>query len=441
MARLAYFSPLPPAPTGIADYSVDVLRLLSAFHRVDAFHAQERVDEAALPAACPAHRAEAFAQRHAERRYDLAIYQMGNGPAHDFLYHWIPRQPGLLVLHELVLHHARARAFLDSPEALAYRHEPSSALRREAALLPLQRYRDELGYSYPRQAGRLASAQLETTGRLLPYAYPLFRLPVEASRATAVHNGFMLRAIREELPETPLARIAMPMARVAVGAEAVARTRARHGIDRDELVVGGFGLLTPEKRIDTLARAAARARALGSRLRLLLVGPLPDPAALWARLGELGLRDVAILTGRVPLEELPLYIEACDVVVHLRYPSARETSAALLRVLAQGRATVISDLEHLDEIPRDAVLRADASDEEGGVLRAIVALAGSRGARERLGRKAADFTSRAHSPERCLATYEAAIETALRSQAPEPRAGWPAHWLVTESTAGRPESP
>jgi glycosyltransferase involved in cell wall biosynthesis len=248
----------------------------------------------------------------------------------------------------------------------------------------------------------------------------------------------MLRAIREELPEAPLARIAMPMSRAVFGAEAVARTRARHGIAADELVVGSFGLLTPEKRIDTLSRAAARARALGTRLRLLLVGPLPDPAALWTRLGELGLRDVAILPGRVPLEELPLYIEACDMVVHLRYPSARETSAALLRVLAQGRATVISDLEHLDEIPLDAVLRADASDEEGGVLRAILALQGNRAERERLGRRAAEFTARAHSPERCLATYEAAIETALRGPAPGPRAGWPEHWRVTPSIAERP---
>jgi glycosyltransferase involved in cell wall biosynthesis len=440
MARLAWFSPLPPAPTGIADYSADVLRLLCSVHRVDAFHAQERVLESALPAACQAHPAEAFAERHARRPYDLAIYQMGNGPAHDFLYDWLPRQPGLLVLHDLVLHHARARAFLDSPEALAYRHEPSSQERRQAALLPLQRYREELAYNYPRQAGRLASAQLETAGRLLPYAYPLFRLPVEASRATAAHNGFMLRAIREELPEAALARVAMPMARALVGADAAARIRARHGIAADELVVGSFGLLTPEKRIDTLSRAAARARALGTKLRLLLVGPLPDAAAHWTRLGELGLRDAAILTGRVPLDELPLYIEACDVVVHLRYPSARETSAALLRVLAQGRATVISDLEHLDEIPSEAVLRADPSDEEGGVLRAILTLGQSRGERERLGRRAAEFTARAHSPERCLATYEAAIESALRSPAREPRAAWPAHWRVSKSTAERPSA-
>jgi glycosyltransferase involved in cell wall biosynthesis len=353
---------------------------------------------------------------------------MGNGLPHAFLYGFLSRFPGLLVLHDLVLHHARARAFLESPEAVAYRHDPSSAALREAALMQLQRYRDEVAYDYPERAQRIATAQLETAGDLLPYAYPLFRLPVEASRATAAHNAFMVRAIREEIPEATVTGVSMPMARVAVDAAALARTRARHGIAGGELVVGSFGLLTREKRIDAMARAASRALALGVRLRLLLVGPLPDPSALWARVAELGLRDVTIMTGRVSQEELPSYIEAVDVAVHLRYPTARETSAALLRVLAQGRASVISDLENLAEIPDDAVVRADATDEEGSVLRAILRLAARPAERERLGRGAAAFVARRHSAERCLATYEAAIETALREGPAKRRASWPAHW-------------
>jgi len=436
VARLAYFSPLPPAATGIADYSVDVLQLLASCHVVDVFHDQDHVDGFGLPAACRAYPSSEFEARQRQRPYDLPIYQMGNGPAHAFLYDFIPRFSGLLVLHDLVLHHSRARDFIESPEALAYRRDPSSAPLRDAAQQQLQHYRDEVVYSYPRQGGRLAAAQLDTVGRLLPYAYPLFRLPVEASRATAAHNSFMVGAVRDEVPEAKLARVTMPMTRVAVAPQAVARMRARHGIAADELVVASFGLLTPEKRLDTLARAAARAVALGVRLRLLLVGPAPDHAWLWSRLAELGLRDLAILTGRVPLAELPVYIEVADLVVHLRYPTARETSAALLRVLAQGRATILSDLEHLAEIPGDAVLRADVTDEEGAVLRGILELSQRPGERERLGRSAASFVARAHSAERCLATYQAAIEAALESPAPRRRSGWPAHWAAPAAPTG-----
>src|SRR5262249_14340440 len=148
-------------------------------------------------------------------------------------------------------------------------------------------------------------------------------------------------------------------------------------------------LLTPEKRVPSLARAAARARAAGCRVRLLLVGPVPDPARMWAELSELGLRDHTIMTGRVPFDDLPAYVEGSDGVVHLRYPTAGEASAALLRVLGQGRATVVPDLQTLAEIPEHAVVKFDLADEEGGVLRAILGLAARPAERERLGRNAA----------------------------------------------------
>src|SRR5204863_5629090 len=106
--------------------------------------------------------------------------------------------------------------------------------------------------------------------------------------------------------------------------------------------------------------------------------------------------------------------EAADAVAHLRYPTARETSAALLRVLAQGRPTVISDLEHLADIPDDAVVRASVDDEEGELLRAILRLAEDAARRERLGTAAARFVADAHSPARCAESYAQAIEAALR---------------------------
>src|SRR5262249_39076578 len=115
VSRIAFVSPLPPAPTGIADYAADVLALLAPGHAIDAFHDQAEVDTARLPASVGVHRASALVERHSHQAYDAVVYQMGNGPAHDFLYDLIPRRPGLLVLHDLVLHHARARMFLDSP--------------------------------------------------------------------------------------------------------------------------------------------------------------------------------------------------------------------------------------------------------------------------------------------------------------------------------------
>jgi glycosyltransferase involved in cell wall biosynthesis len=430
VSRLAILSPLPPARSGIADYTVDVAWALAATHQIDLFHDGDSCDVAGLPASCATHPAAEFLQRHASAPYDLAIYQMGNGPSHDFLYPLLARVPGLLVLHDLVLHHARARMFLESPAVRAYRAEPGSATRRSEAALALAEYEAEVAYSHPTAAGRLAPVQLFTVGDLLPYQYPLSRIPIEASRAVAVHNTFMRDAILEEVPGAAVAVVPMPMERVSVDPDAVRALRTSRGVAEGEIVVGAFGLLTREKRLETVARAVARAAQARPNLRLWLVGPVPAPRALLRLLQERGIAERTLVTGRVPLAALPAYMEAADIVAHLRYPTARETSAALLRILAQGRPTVMSDLEHLADVPQDAVLRADVADEEGALTRALLRLSDNAPARIALGQRAAAFMAQNHAPERTRAAYEAAIALALSQPPPPPRA-WPAHWTAT----------
>jgi len=137
----------------------------------------------------------------------------------------------------------------------------------------------------------------------------------------------------------------------------------------------------------------------------------------------------AVVTGRVPFLELAAHIEMADAVAHLRYPSARETSAALLRVLAQGRPTIMGDLEHLADVPQDAVIRADVADEEGETTRAILKLAASPALRARLGATARAFVERAHAPTLTAEAYADAIERAIA----RPRStvtGWPDHWAA-----------
>jgi glycosyltransferase involved in cell wall biosynthesis len=352
---------------------------------------------------------------------------MGNGRAHDFLYEVLSRVPGLLVLHDLVLHHARAAQFLESEAVVAWRREPSSAALREAARVPLDAWRKELEYAYPGRGVRLFEAHLGTVGDLLPYAYPLFRVPVEASRAVAVHNAFMAEAVRSEVPGADVTCVPMPVAATPVDPSAVRALRARLGWDDHAVVVGVFGLLTREKRVEAVARAVAEAAARDDRVRLLLVGPVPDARQLEADLERAGARPLAVVTGRVPFAELPTHIEAADVVAHLRYPSARETSAALLRVLAQGRATVVSDMEHQAELPQDAVVRVDVKDEAGELTRAILRLASDPGARARLGAAASAHVRQAHAPSRVRDAWEETLERARRLPDP-PAREWPAHW-------------
>ena len=427
--RLALVSPLPPAATGIADYSADLARLLAARHELELFHGQPDVDARHLPAASAVRPASELVSAHRARPYDVVVHQLGNGPLHAFQYDLLSRVPGLLVLHDLVLFHSRAAAFLDSPAVRAWRDDPSSPERHAAARPALAAWRDELLYSYPREGERLFAAHLGTVGDLLPYAYPLFRIPVEASRAVAVHDAFLVDAIRGEVPAARVAVVPMPAEAAPVAAEAVTRLRASLGYCAQDVVVATFGLVTPEKRLSSIARAVA---AADPRLRLLVVGPVPDRDAVDAVLAASGAAPRTVVTGRVSLEALAVHAAAADLVVHLRWPTGRETSAALLRVLAQGRPTIVSDLAHQASLPDEAVWRVDPADEAASLARAVRALASDPVRRERMGRAAAAHVARAHGPQRILDAWEEALALARRSADP-PARPWPAHWPRPEA--------
>ena len=83
--RAAFFSPLPPSRSGIADYSQALLEPLKRLVEIEVFSDAARE-----------FRPEGF---------DLALYQIGNNPYHDFVYEAALRHPGVAVMHESNVHH------------------------------------------------------------------------------------------------------------------------------------------------------------------------------------------------------------------------------------------------------------------------------------------------------------------------------------------------
>src|SRR5205823_1876767 len=53
-------------------------------------------------------------------QYDATVYQMGNSPAHAYIYKQMLRHPGVVVMHEFILHHLRIWMALNGGRRKSY---------------------------------------------------------------------------------------------------------------------------------------------------------------------------------------------------------------------------------------------------------------------------------------------------------------------------------
>jgi glycosyltransferase involved in cell wall biosynthesis len=424
--RLAYFSPLPPVKSGIADYTVELLGELGTRHQIEVFvGSSDELD--AWPAGrgpFAVRNAHEFVWARARTPYDLIVYQVGNAWCHDYMWPYLFKWPGLVVLHDAHLHHARAWSLLRRG--------------READ------YRAELAFNHPALPAEAAEIGLSGYAGSLYYFWPMLRAVVSSARAVAVHNQVLAEELGREFAGTAVHHVPMGVAPHRADAAAVEAVRARHGLHPSDVVFAAFGAVTPEKRLVPIVRALQVARRYVPAARLLLVGqtmPHFDPRAV-AR--SLGVADHVVVTGFVEDAELPAYLAASDVVFALRWPSARETSASWLRAIAAGRPTVVTDLAQQASLPaldprswtvvhaqpflttpEPVAVAVEVIDEQHSLTLAVRRLATDPALRTRLGSAARAYWAASHTLGHMAAAYDIAVHDSARRRDPE--AALPAH--------------
>src|SRR5260370_37029396 len=159
--RVAWFSPFPPTRSGIADYSDELLPLLEPAHVI------ERFSES---------RAHDFVWMARRNPYDLVVYHLGNAPCHDYMWAYLATYPGLVVLHDGRLHHARARRLLKE--------------RR------FDDYRREFAYDHPDAPPDVTEYAVEGLGGSINYFWPMLRVVMRTARLIAVHSARVAADLR-----------------------------------------------------------------------------------------------------------------------------------------------------------------------------------------------------------------------------------------------------
>jgi glycosyltransferase involved in cell wall biosynthesis len=347
--RLAIFAPVPPAPTGVADYVAELLPLLPDAWEIDLFVDQEPgAVDAAVQARAGIHPHPEWDRRRRDRPYDLQIYQVGNNTAHAYTLPYVTRAPGLLVLHDAMLHTSRFTDHLSRADFAGYR-----AVARAS--------RPDVG----RAIGHLAAAGL--AGPSIFRAFPLCEDLVRASLRTVVHGeplaawlrGLVgpVAALAESAASAPIVETVVHWRQVPPADPArVASWRQRVGADDDSPLIGTFGYIGAAHRLDLIIEALA---PLASRraFRLVVAGAVDPTLGLEELAAAAGLGERIHWAGRLPAEDFGALMRASDLALNLRYPTARASSGTMQQLLQLGIPTVIHDLLHLTDIPPGAVAR------------------------------------------------------------------------------------
>ncbi len=418
--RLAWFSPMPPVRSGIAACSAELVAALAGEHAIDVF-VDEPVAGLGAAAGGPWRSAHEFPWRHRAVPYDLTVFQLGNSSHHDFLWPYMFRYPGLAVLHDAHLQHARAAALLRT--------------RRHGD------YRTEFAASHPALSPDLAELAVAGFDSHLYYSWPMRRLVVAASRLTVVHAAPIAAAINEEMPGAGVESIRLGHGALVTDDDAGAarrRIRARYGLSPDAVVFGVFGGLAPDKRIPEILEAFAATLPYAPDAHLLLAGAPAAHYDVAADVRRRGLESRVRLTGYLDTDrDLTDTIAACDAAFSLRWPTARELSGPWLRALAAGRPTVVIDLAHLTDVPSldprswtlhgggergtAVTIAIDIMDEAHSLRLAMRRLAADPALRATLGAAGRAWWQRHHAPERMLEDYRRVLAAAGRRPVPRPR--------------------
>jgi glycosyltransferase involved in cell wall biosynthesis len=371
--KVAYFSPMPPERTGVADYSALLVPALEK--RVDLTVVRRR-------------------SKRAPRGTDVALYHVGNNPdAHAWIVDALRRKRGVVVLHDFVLHHLVAGMTIGRRDGHGY----------------LDTMEREHGVVGRMLAHGVLDKRIPPLWESRPEDFPLPWFVLEHATGLIVHSRTVRDLARAAGYGAPISVVPHP----AWPVPEVSAERVGSGV-----VVGCFGVVNASKRIPELLRAVAAVRQKRPDASLLLVGPTSPGFDLDRRLQRLGLEDAGLVREDwVDESRLWSLLAGADVCVNLRHPTMGETSGSVIRSLSLGKPLIVSDVGWFSELPDEAALKIPVDATEVDVLSAALELLVTReDVREEMGRAAAALARREHDLDRVAELYASALEEAAGGQ-------------------------
>lgn len=380
---LVFVSPLPPARSGIADYSRALLQRLQEHYTLIAV-CENPLSLDPLPAWVKVISAEEYLSSGSVLNRHL--YHFGNSAHHIWMLPLLERFPGSVMLHDLFLgglYHSLARSLSVPIETYLFADHGYDALRCV----------EEYGVH-------------EALIR-----YPINRSIISRADAILVHSHYSYSRL-----DTPHRyRIPFPKELPSQSLSPL-QAKERLGFLPSEFLVCTFGFIGPSKCARELIEAWGRSSlGNGASAHLLFVGELPTNSyadELLALTNALPTPGQVHFIGYCDAPKYAEYLAASDLIVQLRRDSRGETSAAAFDALSHSKVLLVNANGSMEEFPSEAVVVLPDHFTLADLSIALDELYRRESLRSRLAAAARDYVKTVHDPLICALAYRDAIESA-----------------------------
>lgn len=331
--RIAVFTPVPPIESGIADYSVDILSQLMRYFIVDVYidkyKPEMEIDGITI------YPYDRFEEKCGQ--YDRILYQVGNSLFHEYMFPFIKKYPGIVVLHDYNLRNVLEAIYLYKKNEIGVFGEQ---LREDFSEEIIKEYLQNLNTSYVER--------FEVNGFVTNYA-----------RRIIVHSEYAQRKLLDREVNRDVSLI--PHYCFIDDESHYDIVREEMGIKESEVVFAAFGHVHETKRVLQILAAFSEVHKKFPQARLYFVGKMAAELSepFEERVRGYGIRECVTVTGYIELDEFKRYMEMTDVCLNLRYPYNGETSGSLMRLLGKGKCVVINRIGSFAEIPEEACIMID----------------------------------------------------------------------------------
>lgn len=343
--KIAFFTPLPPIKSGISDYSVDILNALSIYFDIDVYIDSGYSPNCELNSQISVYNHNQFIKNCNE--YFDVIYQVGNSEYHIYMWDYIRRYKGTVVLHDYNLHGVAQFASL---------HKNNDEKQYKEMLL--YDYESDVVNDYIEKLHsgntHLRIYDMETNGFITNYANKII-----------VHSN----EAKEKLLKRDIHRNVKTISSYAKIEPLVENNEIKSNmqIHNKTIIMASFGHIHETKRVIPLLKAFNRFINNNGNINSFyyFVGKLDHgiKPRFETFIKENQLENKVIVTGYTELDEFVKHIDLADICFNLRFPYNGETSGSLMRILGKGKCVVVNDIGSFGEIPDECCIKLPCVDQ------------------------------------------------------------------------------